>query len=895
MSKKKSALMLACTVGGVVSGLTAAAKAGTFVDNFNNGSVTNSDSIANFWTPYALTSSGTLGTVNTSNSSIVEPVGGPSTLSYTGPSTTQGGAVEDSNTSSEFNFLQNAELITMTAAPNTSLIPGTDYSSGSGLGAATTWLGVDGYSGSNFVIGSTSNRVVLALSNHNQPYFYIKNSGGTTLYNDQLFLTAPSSTELVTSINIYIDGTQQANDHLYINFGETLLNTVSGVTTTTNAFSLPYDVGTSGGSGHNDTQAQITSLATGFMGGGALGVEVQNNSTTSPNPIGVSISQITDIYPLTYTAAGSSDNFWLSGVAGITASLTNFNTSTGAATGFINGASVTFDDKTANGGHNGGVFTLSITASSGAGVYPSSTTVTGSTPYVFTGNGGIHGIGGLNLTGTSSLTLTNVSNTYSGATNISTGTLIAGAVNVLSPSSPIQISSGTLDVSGFNQSIPSLTMTGGTLKLGANTTTSIVLTDTGAATFAGALNLVGTPATLPDILMTYTSETGAFATNNLPTGEGLTYTGGMLQVVAVATGPASLTWVNATGNGQWDIASSANWNASGFTVPYSDTSNPTLGTGDNVAFTDSNGGAASYNVSIAATVHPTSITVTTNNAYTFNGSGGIAGPGGLTLSGTGSLKLSESNTYTGGTNVSSGTLIIGAVGALSPSTALTIGSTAAVVANNLSTGLTISSLSNLGKLDLGNNKLTITTASLTTINNEVASGFNGGTWNGSGATPEIFSSAAASDTTYLHALGVMQSGTGVFVKYTYYGDANLDGKVDASDYSVIDSSYALELSGPAISGWANGDFNYDGVVNGSDYTLIDNAFNSQGTQISTEVYATSTAQIAGSGASSAVPEPASLGLLGMGVFGMLGRRNRRHHSTGLVRANSTGLIRANFN
>ena len=61
------------------------------------------------------------------------------------------------------------------------------------------------------------------------------------------------------------------------------------------------------------------------------------------------------------------------------------------------------------------------------------------------------------------------------------------------------------------------------------------------------------------------------------------------------------------------------------------------------------------------------------------------------------------------------------------------------------------------------------------------------------------------------------------MKYTYYGDANLDGKVDASDYSLIDNGYLNHLTG-----WYNGDFNYDGVINGSDYTLIDNAFNMQG-------------------------------------------------------------------
>ena len=72
----------------------------------------------------------------------------------------------------------------------------------------------------------------------------------------------------------------------------------------------------------------------------------------------------------------------------------------------------------------------------------------------------------------------------------------------------------------------------------------------------------------------------------------------------------------------------------------------------------------------------------------------------------------------------------------------------------------------------------------------------------------------------------------VEVKYTYYGDANLDGRVDGSDYSRIDNGYLSHLAG-----WQNGDFNYDGVINGSDYTLIDNAFNKQGPQIAAEIAA----------------------------------------------------------
>jgi hypothetical protein len=110
----------------------------------------------------------------------------------------------------------------------------------------------------------------------------------------------------------------------------------------------------------------------------------------------------------------------------------------------------------------------------------------------------------------------------------------------------------------------------------------------------------------------------------------------------------------------------------------------------------------------------------------------------------------------------------------------------------------------------------------------------------------------------------------VLVKYTYYGDANLDGAVDGSDYTLIDNGFTNHLSG-----WQNGDFNYDGVVDGSDYTLIDNAFNTQGASLGSNpaaLIAGSTSQIAGG--TSAVPEPATLGLLGLGAIGLLGRRRR---------------------
>jgi autotransporter-associated beta strand protein len=270
-------------------------------------------------------------------------------------------------------------------------------------------------------------------------------------------------------------------------------------------------------------------------------------------------------------------------------------------------------------------------------------------------------------------------------------------------------------------------------------------------------------------------------------------------------------------------------------------------------------------------------------------------PAAVQQNGLGTTILEGSNTYSGGTTVTAGTLVFNSPNALPNFSALTIASAGVARAANYSAGsskntLFTSSLSIAvgGKLDLGNNDLVVQNGSLSGITGEVALGYNGGKWNGASG---ITSSAAAADSSHVHALGVIQnidangntlyggdfpsfdgatqsSSTDILVKFTYYGDANLDGKVDGSDYSLIDSSYATEKStGQSISGWYNGDFNYDGVVDGSDYALMDNAYNMQGAAI--------TAQVAAQVSGSAVPEPTTLGLLGIGAAGLLGRRRRR--------------------
>ena len=59
--------------------------------------------------------------------------------------------------------------------------------------------------------------------------------------------------------------------------------------------------------------------------------------------------------------------------------------------------------------------------------------------------------------------------------------------------------------------------------------------------------------------------------------------------------------------------------------------------------------------------------------------------------------------------------------------------------------------------------------------------------------------------------------TSVLVKYTYYGDANLDGTVNALDFNALANGYGQT---PGSNVWSQGDFNYDGTVNSSDFALL---------------------------------------------------------------------------
>ncbi len=116
-------------------------------------------------------------------------------------------------------------------------------------------------------------------------------------------------------------------------------------------------------------------------------------------------------------------------------------------------------------------------------------------------------------------------------------------------------------------------------------------------------------------------------------------------------------------------------------------------------------------------------------------------------------------------------------------------------------------------LDLGASDLLIDSPQAAAVVNAVKTARAAGAWTG----PGITSSAARDDLSGATGLAVNSDAT--LVKYTWNGDANLDGIVDADDYFLIDSGF-ISQSG----GYANGDLNFDSVVNADDYFLIDSAF-----------------------------------------------------------------------
>jgi hypothetical protein len=169
------------------------------------------------------------------------------------------------------------------------------------------------------------------------------------------------------------------------------------------------------------------------------------------------------------------------------------------------------------------------------------------------------------------------------------------------------------------------------------------------------------------------------------------------------------------------------------------------------------------------------------------------------------------------------------------------------IANN---GGAIGSKIYYGQIDVTSNDMIVRGGAIDQITDMARAGqYNGGgaLFGGKGIT----SSVAAADATgtpgapalLRYAIGVAQNSYGgspltntfagvtvvstdVLVKFTYFGDANLDGTVDDTDFFLTNNGYLNNLSG-----WINGDFDYSGAVDDTDFFLLNNGYMKQGATI----------------------------------------------------------------
>ena len=658
--------------------------------------------------------------------------------------------------------------------------------------------------------------------------FILSGSGTLTLGASGIIQTAGRSETISLPLSL---GASQS----WTNTGANGTLNVSGAIDL-NGFSL----GVQAGAGGATSNVAVTSVISG-TGGGSIaksggstltlsgantysgGTTISNGATSAAGTLNINngggggTSSAIGTGTLTFANAATIDNTSGSAVTLSTNNAQNWN------------ASFTF-----TGSNNLNLGTGAVTLGSTNNITVSANTLTV--------GGAISGAFGLNKAGAGALVFSGT-NTYTGATTVSGGTLSVSVIanagspsgigNATSAAGNLVLNSGTLQYTGVTAS----TDRNLTIQIGGGTIDS---SGSGALSFTSSTNFSFGSTTASRTLTLTGSNTGA---NTFSPG-----------ITDGNTGSGYLTSLVKSGAGTWVVTKTTNAYTGGTTVTAGTLAfaNGSLGSSGAITM---NGGTLQWNgsntqdISSRLTlVAATTATFDTNgNSVTLANAIGGGTSAALAKTGSGTLTLSGSNTFSGGVTVSAGTLSAGHAGALG-SGATTIGSSGtlsvassitipnSIVVTGTLSGSASSSLFTGTISGTGTLGGTLTIAS----GGSIAPGNSPGILNVSGSVNYASGSSYAWE---LNALTTSGAGTnfdqilvgtfgglainsGATLVPSFTGSATSPAAADsfwntARSWTVVDKTGSGTVTGTAFtvsnSGWTNGTFST--TISGNTVTL----------------------------------------------------------------------------